>query len=230
MQRGAERVVGPPEDSFGLAVAFQVRRDTHAPPERLNVVLPRSGFSMIELLLTILIVVILAALLWGSNNTTQQQALKRACQKNLLKIYIGLEGFANENKGAFPATNGVRTSGEALDALVPRYTSDTASFICPASKDSALPAAGSLRNRKVSYAYYMGRSITNPGVLMSDQQLDTLAKATGEAAFSPDGKPPGNNHGKAGGNLLFCDGHTDTSPAHLRFGLALTAGEVLLNP
>lgn len=185
---------------------------------------------MIELLFTILIVVVLVVLFWGSNNATQQQALQRACQKNLQKIYIGLEGYANENKGRFPETATARTSEEALDALVPRYTSDTASFICPGSKDSALPAAESFRKRKISYAYYMGRATTNSQALMSDQQVDTLAKASGEAAFSTDGKAPGNNHGKFGGNFLFCDGHADSSPAHVRFGLGLNTGEVLLNP
>jgi prepilin-type processing-associated H-X9-DG protein len=185
---------------------------------------------MIELLMAILIIVVLAVMLWGSTSTTQQRALQRTCQKNLQKIYIGLESYASDHTNEFPETAGARTSEEGLDVLVPKYTSDTAAFICPGSKDSALPAAQSFRNRKISYAYYMGRTRTNTDALMSDKQVDTSAKASREAAFSTDGKPPGNNHGNLGGNILFCDGHTDSSPAHLRAGLGLKTNEVLLNP
>ena len=89
----------------------------------------------------------------------------------------------------------------------------------------------SLRSHKISYAYFMGRSLTNSQqVIMSDRQVDTRAKSAGQAVFSTTGKPPGSNHRKFGGNFLFCDGHTETSSSLAPFPLTLTNGEALLNP
>jgi len=192
---------------------------------------PRSAFSLIELLVTVAIILILSSLYFGPNTANRQQALKRACQKNLEKIYVSMEIYANEHGGKFPEVSGARTSEEALDVLVPKYTSDTSPFICPGSKDAALPEGESFRSRRISYAYYMGRLLTNSAqVLMSDRQVDTQAKTAGQTVFSATGKPPGNNHRKFGGNFLFCDGHAEMGPATAPFPLGLTNGEVLLNP
>ena len=189
------------------------------------------GFSLIELLVTVAIILILTTLYFGPNNANRQQALKQACQKNLEKIYVSMEIYANEHGGRFPEMAGARTSEEALDVLVPKYTSDTSPFICPGSNDSQLPAGESLRSHKISYAYFMGRSLTNSQqVIMSDRQVDTRAKSAGQAVFSTTGKPPGSNHRKFGGNFLFCDGHTETSSSLAPFPLTLTNGEALLNP
>jgi prepilin-type processing-associated H-X9-DG protein len=94
-----------------------------------------------------------------------------------------------------------------------------------------LPAGEPLRKGKISYAYYMGRSVTNAQqVVLSDKQVNTQSKAAGEFVFSKDGKPPGNNHGKYGGNFLFCDGHVELGSAKASSGLGLGPGEILLNP
>ena len=119
-----------------------------------------AGFSLIELLVTVAIILILTTLYFGPNNANRQQALKRACQKNLEKLFVSMEIYANEHGGKFPELAGAKTSEEALDVLVPKYTSDPSPFICPGSSDSALPAGESIRTRKISYAYYMGRYFT----------------------------------------------------------------------
>ena len=189
------------------------------------------GFSLIELLITVAIILILSTLYFGPNTAGKQQALKRACQKNLEKIYVSMELYANEHAGRFPDEPGARTSEEALSVLVPKYTSDPSPFACPGSSDGPLQSGTGLRGQRISYAYYMGRTLTNTAqVLMSDRQVDTLGKAAGEAVFSTTGKGPGNNHRKFGGNLLFCDGHAESIPAIAPFSLPLTNGEVLLNP
>ena len=104
-------------------------------------------------------------------------------------------------------------------------------FTCPGSKDAPVPSGESLRQHKISYAYYMGRRATEAQqVLLSDRQVNPQAKGQGEYAFSSTGKPPGNNHGKLGGNFLFCDGHTEATPPQVPFSLTLTNGVVLLNP
>jgi len=189
------------------------------------------AFSLIELLIVVALLLVLTTMYWGSTSGSRQKKLQAECQNNLQKIHIAMEIFANDHDKKFPATTGARTSEEALDVLVPRYTSDTSSFICPGSKDSALPGGESFRKRKISYAYYMGRRLEDtPEPLISDRQIDTLSKAAGQAVFSSTGKPPGNNHGKTGGNVLFSDGHVQQSPPNAAFSLVLTQGVVLLNP
>ena len=115
---------------------------------------------------------------------------------------------------------------------MPRYSSDTSIFICPASKDSSLPSGESFRKRTISFAYYMGRKSggATAEVLMSDRQKDTLSKNAGDYAFSESSTPPRGNHGKRGGNFLFSDGHVESSPVQVPFSLVLTQGVVLLNP
>jgi prepilin-type N-terminal cleavage/methylation domain-containing protein/prepilin-type processing-associated H-X9-DG protein len=190
-----------------------------------------TGFSLIELLIVIALILILTTMYWSSSSPSRQRLQLNACQKNLQKIYVALQIYANDHAGRFPDGAGARTSEEALDVLVPRYTVDTPVFICPGSKDPPLPAGEPFRQRKISYAYYAGRGATDTqAVLMSDRQVDAQAKVAGQCAFSGTGKPPGNNHDKFGGNFLFGDGHTETTPAQLPFSLVLTQGVVLLNP
>ena len=190
------------------------------------------GFALIELLAVVAILLLLFVFYWGSSSSdTQQRQAQKDCQTQLQKIYMAMEIYANDHAGKFPELAGARTSEEPLDALVPRYTVDTAMFICPGSKDPPLPAGQSLGPHKISYAYYMGRRATDSQqVLMSDQQVNSLSKTAGEYAFSSTGKPPGNNHGKLGGNFLFCDGRAEPAAARTPFSLILTQGVVLLNP
>jgi prepilin-type processing-associated H-X9-DG protein len=189
----------------------------------------RGAFTLIELLIVVCLMLVLTTLYWNHGAGGSRRA--KACELNLQKIHLALEIYANDSKGKYPVATNARTSSEALSVLVPRYTADTAVFICPAGQDSFLPAGEPFKNRRISYAYYMGRQ---PGdvreALMSDRQIDTRPKSAGEQAFSETGKPPGSNHGKNGGNILFCDGHVEFSPPRLSFSLATTQSVVLLNP
>ena len=193
---------------------------------------PVRAFSLIELLITVLIILVLTTMYWGGNSASRQKARLGTCQQNLQKIYIAMQIYANEHSAKFPAKTGAKLSEEPLDRLVPHYTSDTAAFICPASKDAQLPGGESFAKRKISYAYYMGRTSSDGAsdALMSDRQVDTQSKSQNQALFSSDGKPPGNNHKKSGGNILFCDGHADRSDPRSSFSLVVTQGIVLLNP
>jgi len=190
----------------------------------------RFGFSLLELLLTAVIILILTTLYWSPNRRNRQLALQTACQNNLQKLFIAMNIYATDRAGRFPIVAGARTSAEALDPLVPRYTSDTSVFVCPGSNDSAPPGGESIRKRVISYAYYMGRTSTNQQVLVTDRQVDTQPKAAGQLVFSADGKAPGNNHRQFGGNFLFCDGHVEPSSPKSAIALDLKPGEILLNP
>jgi prepilin-type N-terminal cleavage/methylation domain-containing protein len=223
---------------FAKEAGVQARGDTR-PPKRsfIQEVLGANaralaGFSLIELLAVAAILLLLFALYWGPRSTqNRQRQAQQDCQAHLQKIYVALDIYAGEHAGTFPATAGARTSAEALDPLVPRYTSDAAAFLCPGSKAPPAPADQPFRQHRISYAYYMGRRATeSQQALMSDEQVNTRSKNAGEFAFSGTGKPPGNNHDKLGGNLLFCDGSIRAIPPQLSFSLTLTQGVVLLNP
>jgi prepilin-type N-terminal cleavage/methylation domain-containing protein/prepilin-type processing-associated H-X9-DG protein len=189
----------------------------------------RGGFSLIEMLVTLAILIILTTLYWGPNSASRQRSLKSTCARNLSKLYVAMDIYATEHGAKFPEVPGARTSEEALVPLVPRYTSDTSLFICPGSKDSA-PPADTFQQGRISYAYYMGQPTNGTRPLMSDRQVDTTSKSPGQLAFSFNGKPPGNNHRKFGGNFLFADGRVESTPAKLPFAAGLTPGLVLLNP
>ena len=191
----------------------------------------RIGFAMIELLVVCLLLIVLTTLYWSYLSPSEQNRKQKSCQQNLQKLHIALQIYATGSGGKFPVAVGARTAEEPLELLVPRYTVDTSLFICPASEDSPLPSGQDLRDGKISYAYYMGQHPTESReVLMSDRQIDTRPKAAGQEIFSPTGNPPGNNHQKAGGNILFCDGSVEFSPPRAAYSLSVTQGVVLLNP
>ncbi len=190
------------------------------------------AFSLVELLITLALIIVMAVMFHGFGSRSNQQRQMKSCQKNLQKIYLALEIFANEHGGLFPAQAGAQTSEEPLALLVPRYTVASEAFVCPGSKDSPLPTAEPFGRRKISYAYFMGRALTNdPGdLLVTDRQINTQPKAKGARIFSEDGDKPGNNHHKYGGNYLFVDGHLEQSAALAPFSINPPPGVTLLNP
>jgi prepilin-type N-terminal cleavage/methylation domain-containing protein/prepilin-type processing-associated H-X9-DG protein len=192
---------------------------------------PPSAFSLIELLAVVAILLIITTLYWGGKSGSREKQKQAVCSQNLEKLFISLEIYANEHVAKFPEKIGATNSAQVLDLLVPKYTADTSMFICPASKDAPLPGGQSIAPQQISYAYYMGRQSKDPqDALLTDKQINNLSKTQGQVAFSTTGKPPGDNHGKLGGNVLFCDGHADVSTPISAFSLVLTQGVVLLNP
>ncbi len=190
-----------------------------------------AAFTLIEMLITLALILILFVMMYGFGSRNHQQQQKLVCQKNLTTIHVALEIFANEHDGAFPVKTDAATSEAALAQLVPKYTAATGPFICPGSKDKAIPEGESFENRRISYAYYMGQRLGSSGeLLMSDQQVDALPKIKGQPVFSTNGKRPGNNHHRYGGNLLYCDGRVEKISAIAPFSLLATQGVVLLNP
>jgi type II secretory pathway pseudopilin PulG len=189
------------------------------------------AFSLLEMLITLALMIIMLVMFYGFGSRSHQQQQKKACQKNLQKIFVALDIFANEHDGTFPVLPGAETAEGPLALLVPQYSADTSIFICPGSKDAPLPSGESFTRRRISYAYYMGRrSGGATEALMTDRQINTQPKQVGEAVFSTTGKPPGNNHHKYGGNYLFEDGHLEISGTTTPFSLVWTQGVTLLNP
>jgi prepilin-type N-terminal cleavage/methylation domain-containing protein/prepilin-type processing-associated H-X9-DG protein len=198
-----------------------------------NQTVRRAGFSLIELLFVLALMLALSAMMYGFGSSRRQKSQKVLCQDNLQKVYIALQIYAKDYNGHMPMVTNALTAEEPLDLLVPRYSADNSIFICPGGRDSALSPGASLQKGTISYAYYMGRRLDDSAAqwpLISDRQVNTDAKQSGDQLFSETGKSPGNNHHKFGGNFLFGDGSVQASPAQLAFPLATTPGVVLLNP
>lgn len=190
----------------------------------------KAGFSLIELLVVMAVMVILMTLYWNHGPSKRDRALG-ACRQNLEKDYLALQIYSRDNRDQYPVVTNAVTSEEALAPLVPRYTSDTSVFICPSVGGSSLPAGKTFAEWKISYAYYMGRRGSDSDkVLMSDAQINTASKGVGARVFSEKGHPPGNNHGKGGGNFLMGDGSVTSTTGEAQFSLTVNPPVVLLNP
>jgi prepilin-type processing-associated H-X9-DG protein len=190
------------------------------------------GFTLIELLVVMTLMIIMYITLASSWSSSWQKKQKVICQKNLQTLYASLRLYAQEHDGAFPSIDGATTSEQPLELLIPQYSSRTDIFICPGTKDDPLPQAQPFGKNKISYAYYMGTHLDQGAgqPLVTDKQVDTGPKLGGKPAFSTDGKPPGNNHNKYGGNILFCDGHIESVSNSPTNELPVKPGITLLNP
>lgn len=189
------------------------------------------AFSLVELLCTLAIMLILFALVTGRGSSSRQRRDLANCAKNLQTINTALTIYAAENKNSFPVVTNASAPEPVLSLLVPRCTTETSIFICPGSKDSALPQGEPFANRTISYAFYMGWPANAAGApLVSDRQVDTSSKKADAPLFSIDGKGAGANHHKYGGNVLFVGGEVKRSAARAKFDLLYPTNVVLLNP
>lgn len=191
-----------------------------------------SAFALVELVVVLALMLVLYVMLYAPGTRTRQTRLKAVCAANLRQVYVGLQTYAGDWRGALPVVTNAATSEIPLSQLIPRYTTGSQFFICPGSGDKALPDATPFANRRISYAYYMGRSLADAPAapVLSDEQVNTAAKRAGDWVFSPSGKPPGNNHRQYGGNVLFGGGAVRGSPAQAAFDLPMSPPVVLLNP
>jgi len=189
------------------------------------------AFSLVELLVVAAILGVLYALAFSPSSAKYQRAKKQLCEANLEKIYVAMQLYANDYGGWTPSATNATTSEAVLARLVPKYSADTDIFICPGGRDDKLEPGADLKQGKISYAYYMGRQLGSPTEgLLSDRQVNTNRKSANDDLFSITGQPPGNNHKKYGGNVLFSDGHVEMSPSAAAFSLDYPTNVILLNP
>ena len=184
-----------------------------------------AGFSLVELLVAMFIAVVAYSLVVGpSRGQVRQQKLAR-CAENLRKLHMVLTLYANEHDGAFPEAAGARSSDEILASLVPRYTSDRSFFSCPATKHG---------DGRADFAIVTGlrkdSPQSGPVLLASDALVNAEPKLRGAKIFADADGTRGGNHGTAGGNLLFTDGHVETVGAAAPRDLSLPPGAKILNP
>jgi prepilin-type N-terminal cleavage/methylation domain-containing protein/prepilin-type processing-associated H-X9-DG protein len=192
-----------------------------------------SAFSLIELLIVMTIVLVMAFLYWQTNIPGGRDRKRSGCEVNLQKVYLAMQLYAADNGTKYPAQPGAKHSEDPLGRLIPRYTSDTRVFICPATSLSAPALDRPLSKSRISYAYYMGFGRSEElsrDPLLSDAQVNAELKPAGAVVFSTTGKPPGNNHGNKGGNLLFSDGSVEWLRVMPAGSEATNRSIVLLNP
>ena len=184
----------------------------------------KSGFSLIELLIGMLIAVSLYAVAVGPTKAYVEKQKLQRCAENLRKLHMTLSLYANEHDGAYPNVAGARSADEALSPLVPKYTTDTSLFVCPAT--------GRAANGHFDFAYTMGlrKDADSETLLLSDAQANDDPKTRGTKVFADTESGPGSNHGKAGGNLIFADGHVETIGSAAPRDFAMPPGTKLLNP
>lgn len=190
------------------------------------------GFSLVELLITLALMIIMIVMFTSRGSQSYQQQQLAACSKNLQQIYVALSLYATDNQGRYPMLPSATSSEGPLSLLVPKGTTDTEMFTCPGSKDPNLPQGVPFTNGRISYAYYMGwtKISGESQVLLSDRQVNTGPKKSGEPIFSRDGKSPGDNHSKFGGNLLSGNGEVSAVRPMAAQDLLVPTNIVLLNP
>lgn len=190
------------------------------------------AFSLLELLIVAALIIIMFTFYWGGGSRSYQAKQIANCEKHLEYVFVALKTYSVDNNGKFPFLANALTSEPVLSQLIPHSTTSTEFFICPGCSDKALPSAQPFANRTISYAFYMGHTAADGAdqPLVSDRQVNTNSKLTGQLLFSPDGKKPGNNHNKYGGNVMFCDGSVRSSSAVAAFDLTNAPNVVLLNP
>lgn len=184
-----------------------------------------------ELLVVMALVAILTVMGTSQFSGSARRKGLVACQRNLQTIYLALSIYRNDN-GAYPYLQSATAPEAPLSLLVPKSTTVTEIFICPGSSDKPLPEGQRFADRRISYAYYMGWE-TNDGpqeIVMTDWQVDRAPKKQGQAVFSPDGKAPGNNHYRDGGNLLSLGGEVSECGVKASRDLLFPNSVTLLNP
>ncbi len=180
-----------------------------------------AGFSLVELLVAMFIGVVLYALVVGPSREHVRRQKLADCAENLRKLHMVLTLYANEHDGAFPVAAGARSSDEILASLVPRYTSDRTFFSCPATGHGG----------HTDFAVVTGLRKDSPvSLLASDAQVNAEPKLRGAKIFADTEGARGGNHGAAGGNLLFTDGHVETTGTAAPRDLSPPAGAKILNP
>lgn len=90
----------------------------------------RRAFTLVELLLVAGIFLLIFAALAPFVRMVKNRAHRTCCERNLMKLSLGLHRYAADHAEGFPKT---------LGELYPDYVKDRGTFDCPASKNAGTP-------------------------------------------------------------------------------------------
>lgn len=185
-----------------------------------SVAASRRGFTLVELLTAIAIIALLASLLMVGVKGWQERGRRVACLSNLRQIHALIISYVNDHDDAFPPSvppnAPLRVTAQYNSLIQANLTRNEKVFQCQGRMASG--PAGS--NNDWHYEY--NAKLTGQGRSESDDSSSSRgplklamvrnAATTRMAWDSDDEDRDGtydetDNHSKAGGNVLYVDGH-----------------------
>ncbi len=180
-----------------------------------------TAFTLLELLAVIGIIALLAVLLFPVGRSALESSRSTKCAAQLRQIGMGMNAYANENNGLFPACYPAENTtwmwklapyvGISPDTMGPAPKARAAGlFVCPSFKPSENRAVSYLVNGNINpsiQSYWNYRRITPPPsatFLVVEGNRNT-------EQFNPwvDGDVS-RRHPNHSANFLFVDGHVET--------------------
>ena len=178
-----------------------------------------SGFTIIELAVSISIIGILASMLLPTLGVTREKARRTTCLNNLRQMGLGMAMYADSYNGRLPQDLANKPTLAGSYNLLSNVLSSAKVFICP--NDTLLIAEQKPKTgcplidtnvcMTTSYSYRVGLTWHDqPDSIIALDRMGksvTAAGYTKSATWSSDGDSPVAPHKNAGGNVLFNDGH-----------------------